>query len=218
MIQIAMARELRKFISREEFDYHALMSALANYANPRDKVTSLLRKGVIIRVKKGLYVFGDELRTRPFCRELLANLIYGPSYVSLDYALSYHGLIPERVSALTSVTTKRGKRFATPVGLFLYRQTPKPAFHLGMERIDQGDFSFLIAGPERALADKLRDDRGTGAGTLADIATYLFDSLRLDRTGFLGLDRELLSRLGVELGSRRVELCSRLLKRMGVGI
>lgn len=95
-----MTRDLRKLIGREEFDYPALMSALANYANPRDKVTSLLRQGVIIRVKKGLYVFGDDFRKRPFCRELLANLIYGPSYVSLDYALSYHGLIPERVAAL----------------------------------------------------------------------------------------------------------------------
>ena len=62
-----MEMELRKRIGREEFDYPALMAALARYANPRDKVRSLLRQGVIIRVKKGLYVFGEDLRWRPVC-------------------------------------------------------------------------------------------------------------------------------------------------------
>ena len=211
---MVMEARLRKIIGREEFDYPALMSVLADYANPRDKVTSLLRKGVIIRVKKGLYVFGDDYRKHLFCRELLANLIYGPSFVSLEYALSYHGLIPERVSTVTSVTSKRGKRFETPVGSFLYRPTPRPAFHLGMDRVEQGDVSFLIARPERALADKLRDDRGGGGGSQQMLATYLFDNLRLDRTGFVDMDAALLEQLGTELGSRKVALCARLLRRM----
>ena len=87
---------IRQRIEREEFDYQTLMSALGHLASPRAKVTSLLRQGVIIRVKKGLYVFGDTYRNRPFSRELLANWIYGPSYLSLDYALSFHHLVPER--------------------------------------------------------------------------------------------------------------------------
>ena len=209
-----MSIELRKKIDREEFDYPALMSALSAYANPRDKVTSLLRTGVIVRVKKGLYVYGDDYRKRPFCRELLANLIYGPSYVSLEYALSYHGLIPERVQSVTSMTPKRGKNFETPVGLFVYRQTPKAYFHLGMDRVEQKDFSFLIATPERALADKLRDDRGSAIRTQREIASYLFENLRLNRTLFLKMDAEFIERLGEELGSRKVALCSRLLQRM----
>ena len=142
-------------MGREEFDYQALMAALSEYANPRDKVTALLRRGDIIRVKKGLYVFGDELRRRPYSRELLANLVYGPSFVSLDSALSFHGLIPERIEALTSVTTKRPKTFDTPIGSFIYRQSPQSAFHLGMDRVEEGDVAFLIATPERALADKV---------------------------------------------------------------
>lgn len=212
-----MENKLRNIIGREEFDYPSLMTALAGYANPRSKVTSLLRKGVIIRVKKGLYVFGDDFRRRPFSRELLANLIYGPSYVSLDYALSYHGLIPERVSVVTSITTKREKRFETPVGLFIYRRTPKLSFHLGMDRVEQNDYSFLIATPERALADKLREDRGNTSRNQQDLAAYLFDGLRLDREAFLALDQEALGRIGKALGSRKVELCSRLLQRMRSG-
>jgi len=205
---------LRKIINREEFDYPALMSALSAYANPRDKVTALLRKGVIVRVKKGLYVYGDDYRQRPFCRELLANLIYGPSYVSLEYALSYHGLIPERVQTVTSITPKRGKRFETPVGLFVYCQTLKAPFHSGMDRVEQSDFSFLIATPERALADKLRNDRGSGMRTQHEIASYLFENLRLNRSLFLEMDAEFLGKLGEELGSRKVMLCSRLLQRL----
>jgi hypothetical protein len=63
----------------------------------------LLRRKDIIRVKKGLYIFGETYARRPFSREVLANVIYGPSYVSLDYALHYHGLIPERVEAVISI-------------------------------------------------------------------------------------------------------------------
>lgn len=78
----------------EEFDYQILLNSLRGYAHPRKKITALLRKGEIIRVKKGLYIFGAQHRRSPYCRELLANLIYGPSCISLEYALHYYGLIP----------------------------------------------------------------------------------------------------------------------------
>ena len=119
-----MNEDLRQAIPFEEFDYQALMGALADYARPRDKVTDLLAKGIIVRVKKGLYIFGEKWRRKPFSREILANLLYGPSCVSLDYALHYHGLIPERVEAVTSVTTKRGARFNTPRRALPLQQCP----------------------------------------------------------------------------------------------
>ena len=89
--------DIRKRITREIFDYQTLMHALEGYAHPRDKITDLIRKKVIIRIKKGLYIFGDDYRQHLYSRELLANLIYGPSYISMEYALHYHGLTPERV-------------------------------------------------------------------------------------------------------------------------
>jgi len=207
-------RDLRRRVGREEFDYQALMAALPEYANPRDKVTTLLRRGDIIRVKKGLYVFGDELRHRPYSRELLANLIYGPSFVSLDSALSFHGLIPERVEALTSVTTKRPKSFATPIGSFIYRQSPRGAFHLGMDRVEEGDVAFLIATPERALADKVRDGRGYALNNREEAAQYLFDNLRIDEGGFRQLDSGRLEELARVLRSRKVATCATLLRHL----
>ena len=73
----ALPTRLRQLIPREEFDYQTLLSYLQGYDYPRDKITDLLRKGVIIRVKKGLYVFGELYRRRPVSREALANLMYG---------------------------------------------------------------------------------------------------------------------------------------------
>jgi hypothetical protein len=209
-----MSAELRLRIGREEFDFQALMAALSDYANPREKVTSLLRSGAIIRVKKGLYVFGDAYRRRPFSRDLLANLIYGPSFLSMEYALAFHGLIPERVEILTSATTRRPKRFNTPVGSFIYRQAPHGYYHLGMDRVEQGDIAFLIAVPEKALADKIRDDRGHALRSQTDAAEYLFDNLRIERADFLQMDAVLLAEMAEAARSRKIDACARLLERM----
>ncbi len=103
-----MIEPLQHRFTREEFDCQTLLDVLKDYARPRDKITDLIRKGIIIRVKKGLYVLGDRFRTPPCSRELLANLAYGPSYISFKYALQYYGMVPERVEAVTSVTTVRG--------------------------------------------------------------------------------------------------------------
>jgi hypothetical protein len=212
-----MATDLRRTIGREEFDYPALMAALSDYANPRDKVTALLRRGEIIRVKKGLYVFGDDFRQRPYSPHLLANLIYGPSFISLDSALSFHGLIPERVGSMTSVTTKRPRTFTTPAGVFLYRQTPIDSFYLGIDRFEEGDVAFLIASPERALADKIREDRGNQLRSQKEVALYVFEDLRIDPSEFRRLDLNLIAELAEALGSRKVVLCSRLLRNSGGG-
>lgn len=207
-------RDLRTQIGREEFDYPALMAALSSYANPRDRVTTLLRRGDIIRVKKGLYVFGEALRERPYSRELLANLVYGPSFVSLDSALAYHGLIPERVASLTSATTKRPKVFDTPVGSFIYRQAPKGYFHLGMDRVEEGDVAFLIAVPEKALADKIRDDRGNPLRSQIEAARYLFENLRIEASDFIQLDPDFLESLAKTARSRKIGICASLLRAM----
>ena len=113
--------QLRKSAINEEIDYLFLQDKLKTYAYPRDKITSLLKSGALIGVKKGIYIFGENLALRAYCKETLANLIYGPSAISLEYALSFYGMIPERVETITSITNKRDKTFNTPVGNFTYK-------------------------------------------------------------------------------------------------
>jgi hypothetical protein len=217
-VRTVMIEKIRKNIPHEEFDYQTLLVALGDYARPRDKISDLLSKGIIIRVKKGLYVFGDGGRQRPFSTEILANLIYGPSYISSDYALQHFGLIPERVESVTSVTTGRSRRFLTPVGLFTYRMIPLRAFQIGMDRIDIGDGrSFLIATPEKALADKLCEDRGTGLHTQRGLADYLERDLRVDLAAVRDMNSDDLDAIARGYRSQKIRVLSRLVRRMRRG-
>lgn len=138
----------------EIVDYGFVMDCLKGLKKPRTKLTSLLRHGDLQRVKKGLYVLGQEYGKGLASLEMLANLIYGPSYLSLEYALSFYGLIPERVEEITSVTCNRKKLFATPFGRFSYHYLPMEKYAVGVSylRLD-AKRGFLIASPEKALID-----------------------------------------------------------------
>jgi len=210
-----MYEQLRLTIPFEEFDYQTLLDSLREYAHPRKKITSLLSMGDLVRVKKGLYLFGERYRRTPFCRELLANLIYGPSYISLEYALHFHGLIPERAETITSVTCGRSRSFETPAGHFSYRMVPMQAYRLGIDRIELADGrSFLMALPEKALADRVVMERGAGIATQKDLAVYLNDNLRIDRDALMQLDCNNLLMVADAYGSRRLKLLAALVKRM----
>jgi predicted transcriptional regulator of viral defense system len=175
----------------------------------------MLRKKMLIRVKKGIYVFGEIYARGPFSREVLANMIYGPSYVSLDYALHYYALIPERVEAVTSVTCGRSRRFSTPVGLFVYHMIPMEAYQIGMDRVElEGGRSFLMATPEKALADKLRDERGTGIRTQRDMRSYLLDHLRIDPEGLGKLDSNRLAVIASRYHSRKIEALAGVVRHL----
>ena len=207
-----MNLSMREKIGRDEFDYFALMNALSDYAAPRARVTTLLKSGEMIRVKKGLYVFGTQTRKGPICKELLANLIYGPSIVSLDSALAYYQMIPERIDAVTSVTTVQPRRFETPLGLFIYR--PTPSLSSGIDRVVLGEKSFLIATPERALADKLREDRNGRLRIRKEMETYLFENLRMDQDTVRNLDSDQLETFATELRSNKIRVCAALIRSM----
>ncbi|OFW56274.1 MAG: hypothetical protein A2133_07535 [Actinobacteria bacterium RBG_16_64_13] len=213
-----MIEELRTRIAGEEFDYQILLDALGSYARPRDAITRLLRDRVIIRVKKGMYVFGPAYARRPYCLELLANLVYGPSYISLDYALQYYGLIPEQVHAVTSVTYARSKRFQTPVGLFIYRSVPLLGYPRGMDRVEpvQG-VPVLMATREKALVDKVRDDRGTGIGSVGGMLSYLLQDLRIDDGALAKLDPEEIEQIGELYRSRRIRFLAAAIRSLGGG-
>lgn len=206
-----MGEPVRNLIPYEEFDYQVLLGALKGYAHPRDRITVLLRKGSIIRVKKGLYIFGGDARKQPYSREILANLIYGPSYISLEYALQYYGIIPERVESVTSATVGRSRKFSTPVGQFIYRMIPMAAFRTGVDQMTTGEGrSFLMAVPEKALADKLRSDR-LAVHSQKELQTWLFDDLRIEPAVVREMDTRRLEDYADRYRSRKIHLLSRLI-------
>jgi len=199
----------------EIFDYQTLLSALKNYAYPRDKISGLLRENEIVRVKKGLYVFGQAGGTRRYSHEILANLIYGPSYVSLDYALYIYGLIPERVETITSVTLGRSKSFATPVGNFSYRKIGSKAYKTGMEQaFDETGCAYLIASPEKALVDKLQSERGLAIRSQKALTRYLSDNLRIEMSSVVKMDDSKISKYGVSYNSGKTAILVKLIQRL----
>lgn len=208
-----MIEMVRQLIDREEFDYQALMSALSGFASPRDRVTALLKSGAIIRVKKGLYIFGELYRRRPYCKELLANLMYGPSVVSGDYALSWYGLIPEQVVTVTSVTTGRSRRFETPVGLFTYGVTKD--LSVGVCRTGSEHVKFLMASPERALADKIISIRGAAVRSQKQMRQFLEEDIRLDMQAFYEMNPGVMEEVALCYRSPRMDTLLNIMQKRG---
>ncbi len=111
-------------------------------------VHRLKKEGHILRLKQGLYMLSDEDISDLY----LANKLYEPSYISLEFALSYYQIIPETVYEITSITTKTTRFFQALGKSFSYRHIKKEAF-TGYSVQKQKGSSFLIAEPEKAFVD-----------------------------------------------------------------
>lgn len=109
------------------------------------------KSGLVAPLRRGLYELSYPSR-QVLPDYYLANRIYGPSYVSLETALSHYGLIPEVSLAVTSVTPKATRRFKAGHGLFTYRSVQPRAF-CGITIENHQGYDILIAEPEKALAD-----------------------------------------------------------------
>jgi predicted transcriptional regulator of viral defense system len=121
----------------------------------RNQLTEWCRKGLVIRLRKGLYVLNDTDRRITPSRLFLANQLYIPSYVSTEYALHFYDLIPERVADITSVSSKKPVTFENYFGRFIYQHIKLKAFTGYRMLKDENNFNVLIAEPEKALLDYL---------------------------------------------------------------
>lgn len=165
----------------------ALDEVLAGYRRPNDKISEWLKDGALQPMRRGLYLTGPALRGGPACLPLVANHLYGPSYVSLDFALAMHGLIPEGVAEIASVTTKGSRRFNNALGRFSYRHLPLAYYRNGQSLGQSAEgFGYLIATPTKALCDRLVLSPQLQRLSRADMRVWLIEDLRLD-TDLLGL-------------------------------
>lgn len=110
--------------------------------------------GKLSQIRRGWYLIAEPYRSRRVSPAVIANTVVSPSYLSLEWALSFHGLIPEEALNPTSVTTARAENFRTSGHLFIYRHI-KPDYFVGYSKIKFEDQEVVIASPEKALWDKV---------------------------------------------------------------
>lgn len=119
----------------------------------RQRMHEWMKKGYIQKVAKGWYIFSD-LSVEERMLFLTANVLYAPSYVSLESALSYYGLIPEGVYAVISVSSRTTRSFKSDLASFQYQHI-KPNLMWGYGLVGVQNRFFKIAEPEKAILDYL---------------------------------------------------------------
>lgn len=164
------------------------MSELRHYNAPQQKLNLLERQGILLRMRRGLYVVNPEYSGKKLFLGLIANHLYGHSYVSMHTALRHYGLIPERVDTVMSVCMERGRTITTAVGVFTYCQCPVDYFSLGVKMVGEDGICWLMAGPEKALCDLVVCTSGVNLRSLASAREFLLDDMRLDHEGLAAMD------------------------------
>lgn len=140
-----------------------------------------------------MYIIGPSLSSRRPSLYLLANHIYGPSYVSLEAALSYWGLIPEQVVTVSSMTTGSSKVFRTSIGLFQYTRLRLPYYSFGIRMVESAsDQAMLIASPEKALCDIIAVKSGLLLRSITQTRDFLTEDLRMERDTLTQLDQAMI--------------------------
>ena len=182
-------RNIIKNISNQPLTHQLLTSLLKDYKRPNDKILSLKAEGLIEPIKKGLYIAGRSIIAERPASALLANHILGPSYLSMESALSHHGLIPEKVFTVTSMTTKSSRKFETPIGRYIYTNLPLPyyAFGLMMVRFSE-DQNAIVATPEKALCDKIVTTPGINLRSMSAARDYILGNLRIEESDLAKFD------------------------------
>ncbi len=155
---------------------------LKDYKRPDDKITELLKQKILTQIKSKLYIPGPALRMKRPEPMLLANHIKSPSYVSLETALEYWQLIPERVYQITSATTKRAGTYTTAMGLYSYIHLPLPYYSFGLISVELAPQQVIImATAEKALSDKLVTTKGLLFRSSKPVKAWLLEDMRMDR-------------------------------------
>jgi hypothetical protein len=171
------------------------MDLLKDYQRPFDKISELVKQGTLQPVKRGIFVSGPNLnmaKPEPF---LIANHLLGPSYVSLESALSYWGLIPEKVYETSSVTTRNSKVYKTPIGRFSYTHVALPYYAFGIQRVAlTKKQTVMFATPEKALCDKIITTSGLLLRSIKQVMWLLIDDLRIEEQALRNLDVNEISR------------------------
>jgi predicted transcriptional regulator of viral defense system len=178
-------------------DLHHILNKSAN--SRQAIIKRAIQKGYLLSIRRDLYLI-KNLKMPPLDSFEIAPIIYGPSYVSFESALSYHGWIPEAVRTITCASVKRAREFETPIGIFSYEPTPIKVFSIGVEQHNQSGSTLFIASPVKALADMIYSRKRVWE-SLDDFS----EDLRIEVENFKDRDRELLNELRKSYPIQRVK-------------
>ena len=175
-------------LSEAPFPMAVLNDFLKEYSQPGFKAHMMVKEGKLIRLKRGWFCVNPKYSKKSINHGVVANVLYdGPSYVSIETALSYYGLIPERTMGMTSVVTGRSKTFKTPIGWFSYKSIPEDLFPIGVRSVD----GYLMASPEKALCDYLYTRKDLRIYSPKTLASYLEEDVRFDFDSFANHDSQI---------------------------
>jgi predicted transcriptional regulator of viral defense system len=186
-----------------------ILNEQAQYASPMHKLIRMVQQGEYIKIAKGLYE-----TDRSTSGYLLAGSIYGPSYLSFEFALGYYGMIPEAVYTFTSATfeKKKKKTFINHFGTYTYRDVPSSVYSMGLEIIEEGSYAFMIASREKAICDQLY--KMGPVTNYEDLQNLLFVDLRIDEHELKKISLQNLGILAERYPSRNVKKLYGLMRRM----
>lgn len=205
--------DLRNLVTTTVLTHDTLFDILKkDIKNVNEKIARMVKNEELIRIKRGIYCIGPKYWKNEPNPISVANILYAPSYVSFEFALSYYGMIPERVDEITSATMKHPKLFITPLGRYSYRKISTNAYSIGIDwHYNEQEGGCLIATPEKALCDKIRYDRGIGRMSQEEMGEYLEYDLRLD--GLEKLDAELIRSIAIAYRSQNLRTLATLIAK-----
>lgn len=179
-----------------------LKPLLANYTNPDDFISRMVKSGILIRLKNGFFLIAAKIEEAGVPYEQIANLLYGPSYISFEWALSYYKMIPEGVYVVTNASATKSKNYITPVGTFDYIYLSHYRYSIGIDQKENASGRFLIATPEKALVDliHLKSKKLEGHDLLVD----LIEARRMDEDLLKDLNKKHLLEIADNYRSKTV--------------
>lgn len=177
------------------------------YSDINGRIKRDVENNILFPVVRGLYE--TNIHTSGY---LLSSFIYGPSYLSFEYALSLHNLIPERVVAYTNATfnKRKNKEYKNIFGYYTYRDVPKSAFPYFVKAYELDTYSYFVANPEKALCDLLYVL--PPVNSIKALEDLLFENLRIDINEFKLLNFKDILFLSSKYISNNIKLLAKLIK------
>ncbi len=195
--------QVLRFAHTAYIETQNLIPLLTDYTNPYACIARMVEKGELIRLKNGFFVIAAKLRDGPVPYEQIGNLLYGPSYISFEWALSHYGMIPEGVYVVTSASAARSKSFKTPLGTFDYVHLSQSRYAIGTDQKENSAGRYLIATPEKALVDLVHLKSKHLAPK--DLLVDLIEGRRMDEKDLKNLDKKLLLEIAESYRSQAVK-------------